>query len=84
MEGFGTALFAAVIVGLLNVTLGMVLHFLFFPLTILTLGLAYLLVNALMLWLAGKLVPGFRVAGLWPACLGAAVLYMLHFIIEWC
>jgi putative membrane protein len=83
LEGFGTALFAALVVGLLNATLGLLLHIIFFPLTILTLGLAYLAVNALVLMLAGKLVPGFRVAGFWSALFASAALYMLSCIIIW-
>ena len=67
VSGFGTALIAAVVIGLVNGTLGMLLKIITFPLTILSFGVFWLLINALMLKVAAALVPGFTLVGLWPA-----------------
>jgi putative membrane protein len=67
LRGFGTALIAPIVIGLVNATLGIVFKLFTLPLTILTLGLFWLVINALMLQLAAALVPGFFVAGFWSA-----------------
>ena len=67
ISGFGTALIAAIAVGLVNATIGFFLKVVTFPLTILTLGLFWLIINALMLKLAAALVPGFNIVGFLPA-----------------
>jgi putative membrane protein len=77
----GTALVAALVLGLLNALLRPVLGFVFFPVTLLTLGLFAIVLNALMLWLAGKLVTGFRIDGALSAILGAIVLSILNALI---
>ena len=74
VRGFGTALIAAIVIGLINATLGFMLKILTFPLTLLTFGLFLLVINALMLKLASSLVPGFFIAGFWWAFFGAIVL----------
>jgi putative membrane protein len=80
VAGIGSALWAALVVGLLNVTLGWVLHFLTFPLTLLTLGLFYFVVNAIILYIASGLVPGFRIKNFGSALLGALVLALVHYL----
>jgi len=83
VKGFGTALIAAVVIGLVNATLGLVLKLLTLPLTILTLGIFWLIINALMLMLASALVPGFKVDGFLPAFLGAIVLSLVNMLLHW-
>src|SRR6266481_7705655 len=70
VRGFGTALIAAVVIGLVNGTIGMLLKIITFPFIILTFGIFWLLINALMLKFAALFVPGFEVRGLWPAFWG--------------
>jgi putative membrane protein len=82
VSGFGTALIAAVVIGLVNSTLGLLLKIITFPLTILTLGIFWLVINALMLKFASLLVPGFVVVGLWPAFLGAIILSLLNMVVR--
>jgi len=77
VAGFGTALIAAVVIALVNGTIGFVLKVLTFPLTILTLGLFLLVLNALLLKLSALFVPGFAVRGLFSAVLGSVVLTFL-------
>jgi putative membrane protein len=81
VSGVGTALIAAIVIGLINATLGLILKILTFPLTILTLALFWLVINALMLQLASSLVPGFYVAGFWSAFFGAIVLSIVSMVL---
>ncbi len=83
VNGFGTALIAAIVIGLVNATIGLLLKIITFPLTILTLGLFWLIINALMLKLAAALVPGFRVIGFLPAFLGAILLTLVSTLLHW-
>lgn len=83
VDGFGTALIAALVIGLVNATIGLLLKIITFPLTILTLGLFWLVINALMLKLAAALVPGFRVNGFLPAFLGAILLTLVSTLLHW-
>jgi putative membrane protein len=82
VSGFATALIAAIVIGLMNGTLGILLKVLTFPLTILTFGIFWLLINALMLRLAALVVPGFEVRGLWPAFIGGLILSLLNLAIR--
>lgn len=77
----GTALVAALVLGLLNALLRPVLGFIFFPLTILTLGLFAIVLNAIILYLASALVPGFRLRGALSALIGAVLLGILNWLI---
>ena len=80
--GFGTALVAAVVIGLVNSTLGLILKILTLPITIVTFGLFLLVINALMLKFSAWFVPGFHVRGFWPALLGGAILSILSIVIR--
>jgi putative membrane protein len=82
VRGFGTALIAAIVIGLVNATLGLILKILTLPLTLLTFGLFLLVINALMLQLASSLVPGFFVTGFWSAFFGAIVLSLVSMILR--
>lgn len=76
-DTFGTAAIAALILGLVNAFVRPVLFILTLPLTIVTLGLFLFVINAIMLWLVGFLVPGFIVAGFLPALLASVVLTLV-------
>lgn len=82
VRGFGTALIAAVVIGLVNGTLGILLKIVTFPLTILTLGIFWLVINGLMLEFASLFVPGFVVHGLWPAFWGGIILSLLNMVVR--
>ena len=83
IEGFFTALIAALVIGLVNATVGLVLKILTFPLTIVTLGLFWWIINALMLWFASVLVHGFVVQGFFAAFFGAIVLALVNMVLRW-
>ena len=71
------ALIAALVIGLLNATLGFFLKIITFPITIITLGLFLLVINAMMILLASHIVTGFHVTGWIPALIGAAALALV-------
>ena len=77
-----SALVAVLVIGFLNMTLGLLLKMITFPFAILTLGLLFLVINALMLMLASKIAPGLQIASFGAAFIGAVVLAMVHVLIE--
>ena len=79
ISGFGTALLAALVLGFINTLVRPVLAILTLPITVLTLGIFYLVLNGLLFWLASALLPGFQVQGFIPAMIGA----ILYAVITW-
>ncbi len=82
VNGLLPALIAAVVIGLLNATVGLFLKVVTFPLSILTLGIFLLVINGVMILLASAVVPGFHVTGLGPAFWGAIILALLGMLIR--
>ncbi|MGA8531652.1 MAG: phage holin family protein, partial [Acidobacteriaceae bacterium] len=76
------ALVAVVVIGFLNMTLGLLLKIVTFPLSIITFGIFLLVINAFMLKLATNVVPGFYVATWSAAFIGAVVLALLHLLLR--
>ena len=71
VEGAGSALFAALVIGLVNGTIGFFLKVITLPLTFLTFGLFLLVINAFMLMVSDILVPGFEITSFGAALIGA-------------
>ena len=82
VQGFATALLAAIIIGFVNGTIGLLLKILTFPLIILTFGIFWIIINALMLKFASLFVPGFFVEGFAPAFWGAIILSLLNIAVR--
>jgi putative membrane protein len=80
VSSFFAAMIAAGVVGLVNATLGVILKVVTFPLTIVTFGIFWLVINALMLQLAAMLVPGFAINGFAPAFWGAIALSIINLL----
>ena len=78
VSGLVPALIAALVIGLLNATIGMVLKFFTFPLSIITFGLFLLVINALMIEMATWFVPGFYVRGFLAAFIAAVILAIVQ------
>lgn len=76
--GAVTVLVLAVVLGLINAILKPILKLLTLPITILTLGLFSLVINALLILLAARIVPGFMVDGFWWALLFSIVLSLVN------
>ena len=81
VTSWGSAIIAALVLGLVNAIVKPIMVILTFPITILTLGLFLLVVNALMLWLVAALVPGMKIKGFLPAFLGALLLTVLNLVV---
>ena len=76
VAGFGAAMVAALVIGLLNALVRPILVLLTLPVTILTLGLFLFVINALMFYFAAAVLEGFHVEGFLAALIGS-VLYSL-------
>lgn len=83
--GTGSLFLAALVIGLINAIVRPVLLLITLPITVLTLGLFYFVLNGLLLWLAAAVTPGFELAGILAAIVGALVLSLvatlLHLLI---
>jgi putative membrane protein len=82
VTGFGAALIASLVIGLVNATIGLFLKIITFPLTLVTMGVFWFVINALMLKLAAALVPGFHIDGFGPAFVGAIVLSLVNLFLK--
>jgi putative membrane protein len=78
LRDFGAALLAVIIIAIVNATVGPVVKFFAFPLTILTLGLFLLVVNAALLKLSSLFTPGFEVRGFLSALLGSVLITIFN------
>ena len=72
----GTLIAAALLLGIVNAFVRPIIVILTLPITLLTLGIFLLVINALMIELVAYFLPGFIVAGFWPA-IGAAIVVSL-------
>jgi putative membrane protein len=81
VRDFGAALIAAIVIAVVNALVGPILRFIAWPLTVLTLGLFKLVINAVLLILASMIAPGFRVRGFFNAILGALMLTILEWLL---
>jgi putative membrane protein len=75
-----SALISVIVIGLLNATFGLLLKIITLPLGILTFGLFFLVINAVVLKFASNFVPGFAVETFRAAFLGALALAVLHLL----
>lgn len=78
VETFLTALVIAALIALLNITVKPLLVLLTIPITVLTLGLFLLAINAILVLIAAAIVPGFSVDGFWWALLFGLVLGLIN------
>jgi putative membrane protein len=79
LSGFSAALIAALVLGLVNTIIRPLLLLLTLPLNIVTLGLFTFVINALIILLTSKLVPGFTVTGFWWALIFSLVLSIINY-----
>lgn len=76
-------IFAAALLGVINVSIRPVLIVATLPINVLTLGLFTFVINALMLLLVAWLVPGFDIDGFWWSVAAALVLSVVNGIVTW-
>lgn len=82
LDTYTTALIVAAVLAILNVLVKPVLVIFTLPITILTLGLFLLVINALIILLASKLIDGFAVSSIWTAILFSILLSFLQSILH--
>ena len=82
IDSFPAALIAAVVLGLVNAVIKPILIALTLPITLVTLGLFLFVVNALTIWLAGSITPGFEVSGFLPALVGSIILTIVASVLN--
>ncbi|HQX60373.1 MAG: phage holin family protein [Rhodoferax sp.] len=82
VSGFGSALIAALVIGLFNTILRPILVVLTLPVTVVTLGLFLFVINALMFWAASGILDGFAVSGFGAALIGSLIYSVLGLLIE--
>jgi putative membrane protein len=83
IEGTGTLILAAFLLGFVNAVVRPVLVLLTLPVTLVTLGLFLLVVNAAMLSLVAALLDGFQLAGFGSAVLGSIVVGLVSWLASW-
>lgn len=82
VRSFSSALWAALVLGLLNAVLRPLLVLLTLPVTVLTLGLFLVVINALMFWAAAEMLQGLSVRGFWPAVIGSLIYSLCGMVID--
>ena len=82
VQSFGSAMIAAMVIGLLNTVVRPILVILTLPVTLVTVGLFLFVINGLMFWMASGMLGGFHVTGFWAAMLGALIYSVLGLLID--
>ena len=82
VAGWGSALLAAFVIGLLNTLVRPLLVLLTLPVTLITLGLFLFVINALMFWAASSLLGGFNVTGFGAALIGSLIYSLFGMLID--
>jgi len=83
VHGLWTLLGAALLLGIVNAVVRPLLVILTLPITLLTLGLFLLVINAAMLGLVAWMFDGFAIAGFWPAVFGSIVVSLTGWLASW-
>jgi putative membrane protein len=83
VDSLGALLIAALLLGIVNATLGLFLKVITLPLTILTFGIFWLVINAFMLEVVARLVKGFYISSFGAAFIGAIVLSVVNTLMKW-
>lgn len=82
VSNFITAIIVGIVLGIVNTFVKPILVILTLPITIVTLGLFYLVLNALLILLVAKVVPGFSVANFWWAILFGLVMSLVSWFLN--
>ena len=82
VASYGTAMVAALVLGLLNTLVRPLLVLLTLPVTLVTLGLFLFVINALMFWSAAGVLSGFNVTGFGAALIGSVIYSLCGMVID--
>lgn len=79
---YATALWVALVLGIVNTVIRPILLIVTFPINFVTLGLFTFVVNGFMFWIATKFVHNFTIDGFWPAILGALIVSLITMVLD--
>ena len=83
VDSTGTLILAALLLGVVNAIIRPIAFILTLPITILTLGLFLLVLNAAMVWLVARIIPGFHAPWFMPAFLTAIIVWLVSWVASW-
>jgi putative membrane protein len=83
IEGFGTFLLAAILLGIINAIVRPIAPVLTLPITLVTLGLFLFVLNAAMFGLAAMFLDNFLISGFWAALFGSIIVGLTSTIASW-
>ena len=83
VDSTGTLILAALLLGVVNAIIRPIAFILTLPITILTLGLFLLVLNAAMVWLVNKILPGFHAPWFMPAFLTSIIVWLTGWVGSW-
>lgn len=81
VKDFFTAIVVSIVLGMVNTLIKPILVILMLPITFITLGIFYLVINGLLILLVSSVVPGFSVKSLWWAILFSLVLSLVNWVL---
>ncbi|MCK5814463.1 MAG: phage holin family protein [Flavobacteriaceae bacterium] len=81
LAGYGSAIWVAIVLGLLNITVKPLLIFFTLPATIITAGLFLFVINAVVILMTSSFIDGFYVSGFWAALLFSVLLTLLESVL---
>ena len=82
VDGYGSAIIAAILIAVANSTIGLILRFLTFPLNFLTLGLVSFIISVLMILLVDSWMKGFNTSGFFSAAVLAIVVTLVKMVLD--
>ena len=82
VDGYGSAIIAAILIAVTNATIGLILRFFTFPLNFLTLGLVSFIITVLMILLVDSWMTGFNTAGFFSAAILAIVVTLVKMVLD--
>ena len=83
VESYGTSIIVAIVYGLINVTLGVVLKLLGLPFIIITLGVFLIVINTFLLWIPDQLIEDFEIDDIGTTFIAALLITLADSILAW-
>jgi len=83
VESYGTSIIVAIVYGLINVTLGVVLKLLGLPFIIITLGVFLIVINTFLLWITDQLIEDFEIEDIGTTFVAALLITLADSILSW-
>jgi len=83
IDSTATLILAALLLGIVNAFVRPIAFILTLPITILTLGLFLLVLNAAMVWLVARILPGFHAPWFMPAFLTSVIVWLVSWVASW-